>query len=82
MVGADGLVADFSSQLTRIKNLNADLIVCGVLDAQAAMLVKRMKLLDMTAKFVGGNGVALGVGRFQQNLYGRIDINRIVATLR
>ncbi|RKE36021.1 amino acid/amide ABC transporter substrate-binding protein (HAAT family) [Paraburkholderia sp. BL23I1N1] len=48
---------DFSSQLTHIKSLNADLIFCGVLDAQAAMLVKRMKQLGMKAQFVGGGGV-------------------------
>lgn len=48
---------DFSAQLTHIKSLNADLIFCGVLDAQGAMVVKRMKQLGMKAQFVGGGGV-------------------------
>ncbi len=48
---------DFSSQLTHIKSLNADLLYCGVLDAQAAMIVKRMKQLGMKTQFVGGGGV-------------------------
>ncbi|MEK6346231.1 MAG: branched-chain amino acid ABC transporter substrate-binding protein [Burkholderia sp.] len=48
---------DFSSQLTHIKSMNADLLYCGVLDAQAAMIVKRMKQLGMKTQFVGGGGV-------------------------
>ncbi|MFP3747359.1 ABC transporter substrate-binding protein, partial [Achromobacter sp. SIMBA_011] len=34
---------DFSAQLTKIKSANADLVFFGGLDAQSAMLVKRMR---------------------------------------
>jgi branched-chain amino acid transport system substrate-binding protein len=53
----DDKAVDFGAQLTHIKSMNADLLFCGVLDAQAAMIVKRMKQLGMTTKFVGGGGV-------------------------
>ncbi|MBN3763459.1 branched-chain amino acid ABC transporter substrate-binding protein [Burkholderia sp. Ac-20365] len=48
---------DFSAQLTHIKSMNVDLLYCGVLDAQAAMIVKRMRQLGMKTQFVGGGGV-------------------------
>ncbi|MBI0331377.1 branched-chain amino acid ABC transporter substrate-binding protein [Burkholderia plantarii] len=48
---------DFSAQLTRIKSANADLVFFGGLDAQAAMLVKRMRQLGMRAQFLAGGGV-------------------------
>ncbi|WP_186206426.1 branched-chain amino acid ABC transporter substrate-binding protein [Burkholderia gladioli] len=48
---------DFSAQLTRIKSTNADLVFFGGLDAQAAMLVKRMRQLGMRAQFLAGGGV-------------------------
>ena len=53
----DDKAVDFSAQLTHIKSMNADLLFCGVLDAQAAMIVKRMKQLGMKTQFVGGGGV-------------------------
>ncbi|WP_395061645.1 branched-chain amino acid ABC transporter substrate-binding protein [Paraburkholderia silvatlantica] len=53
----DDKAVDFSSQLTHVKSSNADLLFCGVLDSQAAMIVKRMKQLGMKTQFVGGGGV-------------------------
>ncbi|MCX4140282.1 branched-chain amino acid ABC transporter substrate-binding protein [Paraburkholderia sp. SEWSISQ10-3 4] len=48
---------DFSAQLTAIKSTNPDLVFFGGLDAQAAMLVKRMRQLGMKAQFLAGGGV-------------------------
>ncbi|WP_428983423.1 branched-chain amino acid ABC transporter substrate-binding protein [Paraburkholderia diazotrophica] len=48
---------DFSAQLTHIKGTNPDLVFFGGLDAQAAMLVKRMRQLGMKAQFLAGGGV-------------------------
>ena len=48
---------DFSAQLTKIKSTNADLVFFGGLDAQAAMLVKRMRQLGIRAQFLAGGGV-------------------------
>ncbi|MGV2290164.1 branched-chain amino acid ABC transporter substrate-binding protein [Trinickia sp. YCB016] len=48
---------DFSSQLTAIKSNNPDLVFFGGLDAQAAMLVKRMRQLGIKAQFLAGGGV-------------------------
>jgi branched-chain amino acid transport system substrate-binding protein len=48
---------DFSSQLTSIKAQNPDLLFFGGLDAQAAMLLKRMRQLGIKAQFLAGGGV-------------------------
>lgn len=48
---------DFSAQLTKIKSSNPDLLFFGGLDAQGAMLVKRMRQLGMKAQFLAGGGV-------------------------
>ncbi|MDN8008570.1 branched-chain amino acid ABC transporter substrate-binding protein [Burkholderia multivorans] len=48
---------DFSAQLTKIKSVNADLVFFGGLDAQSAMLVKRMRQLGIRAQFLAGGGV-------------------------
>jgi len=48
---------DFSTQLTKIKSTNADLILFGGLDTQAAAIAKKMKQLGMTAQLLGGGGV-------------------------
>ena len=53
----DNHAVDFSTQLTRIKSTNADLIFFGGLDTQAAGFAKKMKQLGMTAQLVGGGGV-------------------------
>ncbi|OXH84796.1 branched chain amino acid ABC transporter substrate-binding protein, partial [Burkholderia multivorans] len=45
---------DFSAQLTKIKSVNADLVFFGGLDAQSAMLVKRMRQLGIRAQFLAG----------------------------
>ncbi len=48
---------DFSAQLTAIKSKTPDLVFFGGLDAQAAMMVKRMRQLGMKAQFLAGGGV-------------------------
>ncbi|RDK01553.1 branched-chain amino acid ABC transporter substrate-binding protein [Paraburkholderia lacunae] len=53
----DNHAVDFSTQLTRIKSMNADLIFFGGLDTQAAGFAKKMKQLGMNAQLVGGGGV-------------------------
>ncbi|WP_118179795.1 branched-chain amino acid ABC transporter substrate-binding protein [Paraburkholderia phosphatilytica] len=53
----DNKAVDFSTQLTKIKSTNADLIFFGGLDNQAAGVVKKMKQLGMNAQFLGGGGV-------------------------
>ncbi|CAG4901787.1 branched-chain amino acid ABC transporter substrate-binding protein [Paraburkholderia gardini] len=53
----DNKSVDFSTQLTKIKSTNADLIFFGGLDTQAAGIAKRMKQLGITAQLVGGGGV-------------------------
>jgi branched-chain amino acid transport system substrate-binding protein len=53
----DNHAVDFSTQITKIKATNADLIFFGGLDTQAAGFAKRMKQLGMTAQLVGGGGV-------------------------
>jgi branched-chain amino acid transport system substrate-binding protein len=53
----DNKAVDFSTQITKLKSTNADLIFFGGLDTQAAGFAKRMKQLNMTAQLVGGGGV-------------------------
>ncbi|MGF6596794.1 branched-chain amino acid transport system substrate-binding protein [Paraburkholderia sp. GAS448] len=53
----DNHAVDFSTQLTKIKATNADLIFFGGLDNQAAAIAKKMKQLGMTAQLLGGGGV-------------------------
>ncbi|HZZ13467.1 MAG TPA: branched-chain amino acid ABC transporter substrate-binding protein [Paraburkholderia sp.] len=53
----DSHAVDFSTQITKIKSTNADLIFFGGLDTQAAGFAKRMKQLNMNAQLVGGGGV-------------------------
>lgn len=53
----DTHAVDFSTQLTKIKSTNADLIFFGGLDTQAAGFAKRMKQLGINAQLVGGGGV-------------------------
>jgi branched-chain amino acid transport system substrate-binding protein len=53
----DNKTMDFSTQLTRIKSENADLIFFGGLDTQAAAIAKKMKQLNMSAQLLGGGGV-------------------------
>jgi branched-chain amino acid transport system substrate-binding protein len=53
----DNHAVDFSTQITRIKAANADLVFFGGLDTQAAGFAKRMKQLGLNAQLVGGGGV-------------------------
>ncbi|MDE1184558.1 branched-chain amino acid ABC transporter substrate-binding protein [Paraburkholderia sp.] len=53
----DNHAVDFSTQITKIKATNADLIFFGGLDTQAAGFARRMKQLGVTAQLVGGGGV-------------------------
>jgi branched-chain amino acid transport system substrate-binding protein len=53
----DNKAVDFSTQITKIKSTNADLVFFGGLDAQAAGFAKRMKQLGLNAQLVGGGGV-------------------------
>ena len=53
----DNHAVDFSTQITRIKATNADLVFFGGLDNQAAGFARRMKQLGLNAQLVGGGGV-------------------------
>ncbi|CAB3767722.1 branched-chain amino acid ABC transporter substrate-binding protein [Paraburkholderia humisilvae] len=53
----DNHAVDFSTQLTKIKATNADLVFFGGLDTQAAAIAKKMKQLGMNAQLLGGGGV-------------------------
>lgn len=53
----DNKAVDFSTQITKIKSTNADLVFFGGLDTQAAGFAKRMKQLGLNAQLVGGGGV-------------------------
>ncbi|HVE05645.1 MAG TPA: branched-chain amino acid ABC transporter substrate-binding protein [Paraburkholderia sp.] len=53
----DNKTMDFSTQLTKIKAENADLIFFGGLDTQAAAIAKKVKQLNMSAQLLGGGGV-------------------------
>ncbi|MGE5320270.1 MAG: branched-chain amino acid ABC transporter substrate-binding protein, partial [Hyphomicrobiaceae bacterium] len=48
---------DFMAILTSIKGKAPDLVFFGGMDPQAAPMVKQMRQLGMTAKFLGGDGV-------------------------
>ena len=47
---------DFSAQLTHIKSANADLLFFSGLGPQIAGIAKKMKLLGMTTRLMGGGG--------------------------
>ncbi|NKJ46090.1 branched chain amino acid ABC transporter substrate-binding protein [Burkholderia sp. SG-MS1] len=53
----DNHAVDFSTQITKIKGTNADLVFFGGLDNQAAGFARRMKQLGLNAQLVGGGGV-------------------------
>ncbi|WP_233829290.1 branched-chain amino acid ABC transporter substrate-binding protein [Paraburkholderia sp. ZP32-5] len=53
----DNHAVDFSTQITKFKGANADLVFFGGLDSQAAGFARRMKQLGLTAQLVGGGGV-------------------------
>ncbi|OLL32595.1 branched chain amino acid ABC transporter substrate-binding protein [Burkholderia sp. SRS-W-2-2016] len=53
----DNHAVDFSTQITKFKGANADLVFFGGLDSQAAGFARRMKQLGLNAQLVGGGGV-------------------------
>lgn len=48
---------DFNAILTTIKGKKPDVVFFGGMDAVAGPMLKQMKSLGMTAKFVGGDGI-------------------------
>ncbi|MEO6352609.1 MAG: branched-chain amino acid ABC transporter substrate-binding protein [Oxalobacteraceae bacterium] len=48
---------DFSAILTAIKGKNPDVIFFGGMDAVAGPMLRQMKQLGITAKFMGGDGI-------------------------
>ena len=48
---------DFTAILTSIKNKKPDLIFFGGMDSVAGPMLKQMKALGITAKFMGGDGI-------------------------
>jgi len=48
---------DFNAILTKIKGKNPDLIFFGGIDAVAGPMLRQIKALGITAKFMGGDGV-------------------------
>jgi branched-chain amino acid transport system substrate-binding protein len=48
---------DFSAILTKIKAKNPDVVFFGGMDAVAGPMLRQMKQLGLTAKFMGGDGI-------------------------
>lgn len=48
---------DFSAILTKIKAKNPDVVFFGGMDAVAGPMLRQMKQLGITAKFMGGDGI-------------------------
>ncbi|VFR21352.1 Leucine-, isoleucine-, valine-, threonine-, and alanine-binding protein [plant metagenome] len=48
---------DFDAILTRIKSRDADLVFFGGLDAQAALIVRRLQPLGLKARLIGAGGI-------------------------
>ena len=53
----DTTKTDFTAILTSIKGKNPDLIFYGGMDAQAGPMMKQIKNLGLTAKYLGGDGI-------------------------
>ena len=51
---------DFTAILTKIKARQPDAVFFGGMDAQAAPMLRQMKQLGITAKFLGGDGACTG----------------------
>ena len=51
---------DFTSILTNIKGKKPDVIFYGGNDAQAGPMLRQMKQLGLTAKYMGGDGICTG----------------------
>jgi branched-chain amino acid transport system substrate-binding protein len=50
-------VTDFNAQLTAAKGTSPDMVFYGGMDAQAGPMLKQMKQLGLSAKFMGGDGI-------------------------
>lgn len=48
--------SDYNAQLTKIKSLNPDLILCSALYNEGAVIMDQARKLGITVPFVGGNG--------------------------
>ncbi|WP_243354993.1 ABC transporter substrate-binding protein [Bacillus litorisediminis] len=48
--------SDYKAQLTEIKNLNPDLILCSALYNEGAVIMKQARDIGIDVPFVGGNG--------------------------
>lgn len=48
--------SDYNAQLTKIKSLNPDLILCSALYNEGAVIMDQARKLGITAPIVGGNG--------------------------
>ncbi|SHN31772.1 branched-chain amino acid ABC transporter substrate-binding protein [Rhizobacter sp. OV335] len=51
---------DFTAILTQIKSKNPDVVFYGGMDAVAGPMIRQMKQLGITAKFMGGDGICSG----------------------
>jgi branched-chain amino acid transport system substrate-binding protein len=51
---------DFTAILTSLKGKNPDVVFFGGMDAVAGPMLRQMKQLGITAKFVGGDGICTG----------------------
>lgn len=61
ILGHEGITQgdkDFTPLLTKIKPLNPDLIYFGGIYPEAALLIRQSRSLDLTAVFMGGDGIA------------------------
>lgn len=48
--------SDYNAQLTKIKNLNPDLILCSALYNEGAVILDQARKMGIDVPFVGGNG--------------------------
>ncbi|WP_458414908.1 ABC transporter substrate-binding protein [Schinkia sp. CFF1] len=48
--------SDYNAQLTKIKSLNPDLILCSALYNEGAVIMDQARKMGITVPFVGGNG--------------------------
>lgn len=48
--------SDYNAQLTKIKNLNPELILCSALYNEGAVIMDQARKMGLTVPFVGGNG--------------------------
>jgi branched-chain amino acid transport system substrate-binding protein len=51
---------DFTAILTSLKGKNPDIVFFGGMDAVAGPMLRQMKQLGITAKFMGGDGICTG----------------------